>query len=189
MAAFRPTWVGEDAPAGAQADQFLHAYYYERVKDGAAAGFQRLYLQNKADPEKALVEALRWWKALPGPPTTEREMLEERLPVIQKLLTPSRVLLLTPDEFAEVCLRVHAISNHARQASYASLGVREPDHSQPAKDKVRQFAVWLHKQKAPCGRTALETIQHVLFGGREEEIPHRIYDVKPKPKTGFPDSA
>jgi hypothetical protein len=186
MAAFLPSWVGEDAPVGAQADQFLHAYYYERVKDGAAAGFQRLYLQNKADPEKALMEALRWWAALPGPPTTEKEMLEEHLPVIQKLITKTRVLSLTSDEFTEVCLRVHAINNHARQASYASLGMLEPDQPQAAKDKVMQFAVWLHKQKAPRGRTALETIHHVLYGGREEEIPHRIYDVTATAENRIP---
>jgi hypothetical protein len=113
-------------------------------------------------------------------------MLEERLPVIQKLLKNTRVLSLTPDEFAEVCLRVHAISNHARQASYASLGMREPHQPQFAKDKVRQFAVWLHKQKAPSGRTALETIHHVLYGGRDEEMPHRIYDVTAKAENRVP---
>ena len=35
----RPTWVNDAAPTGAQADQFLHAYYYQRTFDGAKANY------------------------------------------------------------------------------------------------------------------------------------------------------
>lgn len=34
---FRPKWVASDAPLSAQADQFLHAHYYQRTFDGRAA--------------------------------------------------------------------------------------------------------------------------------------------------------
>ena len=30
----RPVWINQDAPAGAQTDQFLHAFYYNRVSSG-----------------------------------------------------------------------------------------------------------------------------------------------------------
>jgi hypothetical protein len=56
------------------------------------------------------------------PPSGEKEMLEGRLPELQELLRKDRVLSLNREELVEVCLRVHAIYNHARQASYDSLG-------------------------------------------------------------------
>ena len=66
---FRPAWVPKDAPAGAQADQFLHAFYYTKVKSGTENGFQRMYLENKASPESALIKELKWWQSLEGPPS------------------------------------------------------------------------------------------------------------------------
>lgn len=176
MESYRPAWISGSSPDGAQADQFLHAYFYNRVKMGAQSGFQKLYLQNRSRKEAALTEALEWWKALPGPPSGEKVMLEVRLPELQDLLRKNRVLSLDSNELAEVCLRVHAIYNHARQASYASLGMREPEQFKPADEKVREFGVWLHGQKSPQGRTALETIHYVLYGGPDAGIPHRIFE-------------
>jgi hypothetical protein len=173
---YRPAWVQTTAPPGAQADQFLHAYYYNRVKTGTENGFQKLYLQNRPKTEAALTEALEWWRELPGPPGSEKEMLEVRLPELQDLLQESRIRSLKREELAEVCLRVHAIYNHARQVSYESLGQPEPDQSKPAREKVREFGLWLYDQKSPSGRTALQTIHHVLFGGPDDEIPHRIFE-------------
>lgn len=173
---YRPAWIREEAPAGAQADQFLHAYYYNRVKKGTENGFQKLYVQNRSRAEAALTDALDWWKSLEGPPSGEKEMLEHRLPELQDLLRKDRVLTLSPDDLAEVCIRVHAIYNHARQASYKSLGLPEPDESMPAQDRVRKFGQWLHGQKSPKGRTALQTIDYVLYGGPDGDIPHRIFE-------------
>jgi hypothetical protein len=175
MPSYRPAWVPVDAPAGAQADQFLHAFYYLQVKQGTENGFQRLYLQNRNRAEAALVEALKWWAALPDQPT-ERNMLEVRLPELQDLLRKDRLLSLNPDELAEVCLRVHAIYNHARQASYAALGLPEPEQSMPARERVREFGLWLHRQESPNGATALQTIHKVLYMGPDDEIPQRIFE-------------
>ncbi len=172
---FRPEWIQASAPAGAQADQFLHAYYYNCVKQGSENGTQRLHLENRNSPEAALVKALKWWQALTEQ-QNEKEMLEVRLPELQDLLRRDRVLSLNRDELAEVCLRVHAISNHARQASYDSLGLPEPKESMTADDRVRKFGRWLFDQKSPKGRTALQTIHHVLYGGPDGEIPHRIFE-------------
>jgi hypothetical protein len=171
---YRPAWVPESAPAGAQADQFLHAFFYNRVERGD--GFQRLFLQNRPRTEAALVSALEWWKALRESPGEEQQMLEFRLPELQALLHKDRVLSLGPDELAEVCLRVHAIYNHARQASYASLGLDEPEQSRPARERVRDFGFWLWRQHSPSGATALETLHRVLYEGPEDEIPHRIFE-------------
>lgn len=172
---FRPVWVPADAPDGAQADQFLHAFYYKQVKQGAENGFQRMFLENRIDPEAALVKALNWWQGLDEQPN-EKEMLETRLPELQALLRKDRILQLNHVELAEVCLRVHAISNHARQASYKALGMPEPVGGMKSSERVRAFGIWLYEQRSPHGRGPLETIHHVIYGGADEEIPHRIFN-------------
>jgi phosphatidylserine/phosphatidylglycerophosphate/cardiolipin synthase-like enzyme len=43
----RPTWVDAASPAGAQADQFLHAHYYNRAMDGRKANHPALFEKNK----------------------------------------------------------------------------------------------------------------------------------------------
>ena len=176
ITAYRPSWIAKPAPAGAQADQFLHAFYYNRVGRGRSEGFQKLYLKNSNRRESALIEALEWWHALPGPPSREDEMLEVRLPRLQQLLRQDRVLLLTSDQFSEVCLFVHAIYNHGRQTSFRSLGLSEPEEPVPAKERVKAFASWLYEQKSLSGRRAIDAIYDVLYGGPQAEIPNRIFE-------------
>jgi hypothetical protein len=174
--AYRPNWIAESAPAGAQADQFLHAFYYNRVARGRSSGFQQLYLENNSRADAALVEALAWWKGQPTAPSNEDEMLENRLPRLQHLLQKDRLPSLTSDEFADVCLLVHAIYNHGRQVNFSSLGQAEPQDAVPARERVRRFGAWLYRQRSPSGRSAIDAIYDVLYGGREEEIPQRIFE-------------
>src|ERR1700761_5273752 len=47
--AFRPSWLNSDVPSAWQADQFLHAYYYNEVVDGARHPFEDYYQRNRAD--------------------------------------------------------------------------------------------------------------------------------------------
>jgi hypothetical protein len=61
----RPDWVSPEAPAGAQADQFLHAHYYQRTFDGQTAAYERHFEENRRDPEAALLASIAWWRALP----------------------------------------------------------------------------------------------------------------------------
>ena len=43
---YRPDWVNEDIPATWQADQFLNAFYYNHVRDGASYPYEEMFLQN-----------------------------------------------------------------------------------------------------------------------------------------------
>jgi len=176
VTAYRPAWIAESAPAGAQADQFLHAFYYNRVAKGRSAGFQELYLKNRARTEAALTDALEWWKMLPGPPSGEKEMLEIRLPRLQQLLREDRVRSLTSNEFSDVCLLVHAIYNHGRQVNFTSLGLPEPQEAVPARERVKTFSSWLYQQRSPNGKRAVDAIYHVLYGGIADEILQRIFE-------------
>jgi hypothetical protein len=58
----RPIWISAAAPAGAQADQFLHAHYYQRTFDGRKANYDAFFEENKERRAKALAEAIQWWR-------------------------------------------------------------------------------------------------------------------------------
>lgn len=171
---YRPSWIDQTAPAGAQADQFLHAYYYNRVRKGGD-GFAQMYRDNRHRTESALVEAFEWWKKLPEAPSGEKEYLENRLPELQDYLRKDRISTLTKEELAEVCLRIHAVYNHARQAENELLGLAAGEKA-IAVERVKLFGYWLFDQVSPNGRSALETMSYVLYGGPDQDIPHRIYD-------------
>ena len=54
-------WVRADVLAGAQADQFLQAYYHNQVLDGGRSPYEEKNVTNRANPERALADAVRWW--------------------------------------------------------------------------------------------------------------------------------
>ena len=54
--AHRPGWISASAPAGAQADQFLHAHYYQRTFDGRKANYATFFETNKTRRAEALAE-------------------------------------------------------------------------------------------------------------------------------------
>lgn len=58
----RPEWVKKDIPKGVQVDQFLHAFYYQNVKEGNRSKHEDFYARNKSNPSAALKDAMRWWK-------------------------------------------------------------------------------------------------------------------------------
>lgn len=71
----RPIWISASAPAGAQADQFLHAHYYQRTFDGRKANYDVFFKRNKGRREQAVAEAMEWWRQLPAAPSSEDQML------------------------------------------------------------------------------------------------------------------
>jgi hypothetical protein len=64
----RPSWIPAAVPAGAQADQFLHAYYYNRViGEDRRSHFAEMFERNKANPQGAIEETMAWWRGLTSP--------------------------------------------------------------------------------------------------------------------------
>lgn len=186
VTAYRPAWIAESVPAGAQADQFLHAFYYNQVARGRSAGFQHLYLENHKRIDAAVAEALTWWQGLQTAPTNEDEMLATRLPRLQHLLQKHRLPSLTREEFSEVCTLVHAIYNHGRQVNFSSLGLAEPEDPVPARERVLTFGAWLYDQRSANGRSAIDSIYDVLYGGPDNEIPQRIFESAFRPENRVP---
>jgi hypothetical protein len=174
---YRPRWVEPKAPTGTQADLFLHAYYYERVRDGNRHPFREFYEQNHRDPEKALVTAMEWWASLSAAPGMEAEMLYSRLPLLQNKLREHKVLLLSTDEFEQVVISVHAMSDHAMRVKWSSFGLAESLPKMNWTERAHYFASWLYQQLAPDGSNVLAIMNYVLYGGLIEKAPERIFEV------------
>lgn len=118
----RPNWLPAHVPAGAQADQFLHAYYYNNVfGEDRRSLFAEKHEENRANPAHALREAMTWWRNLPAPPTNEDRTLLEWAPFLREALSQDRILSLTRADFDAVCHRVWSIQDHARRVANATL--------------------------------------------------------------------
>lgn len=158
----RPLWITDDVPKGVQADQFLHAYYYQEVratneKDAYGAFFER----NRRNPELALRNALAWWRESNFHHDHERRTIFEWAPVIRKNFAKDRILKLTEDEWVQAAIRVHAMGDHAAKMSNTLLGLAEGLGADAKKDA---FARWLWKQRTKAGRSPLEVLDHVVWG-------------------------
>lgn len=186
MAAHRPAWVPESAPKGVQADQFLHAYYYHRVKEGQEIPYREHFEKNKNDPDAALREALAWWAATTSQPTWESEIFEKWVPRHAALLADATLAVLTEPQFVELCHLVHAIRDRANRTDYRSygLGQKLPAMSHP--ERITYHAHYLFRQKSPAGRTTVQTIHWVLHGGAKAAIPERIWEAISDPRHKIP---
>ena len=172
----RPKWLPESVPHGAQADQFLHAHYYHNVIDeGRRSRFAELYEENKLNPGQALNRAIKWWQELPAPPSKEDRMLLEWAPFLRAHLAEERILQLNLEEFTEVCRRVWSIQDHGRRVANATLNL-SGDRRQDMDTKTVALARFLYSRRAKNGSSVLQVIHHVLYGGREDALPERLWD-------------
>jgi hypothetical protein len=171
----RPIWVPSYVPSGAQADQFLHAHYYNRVFDEQGRSrFAEHFERNKKNPETALLDAIEWWHQLPEPPSNEGRTLLEWAPFLCDKLSEEKLLSLTKLDFEQICQRVWSIQDHARRVANRTLSLPEGHYDMETKTKA--LATFLFEQRAQNGSNVLEVIYHVLYGGRESDLPLRLWD-------------
>lgn len=170
---FRPDWVAADAPLGAQADQFLHAHYYQRTFNGRAADYERHFERNANTPDTALREAARWWKGLPAGSHEERT-LNEVAPRLRETFAEPALRAMTEEQFVMSLWDVHASREFARRVPNAKIGL--PDgrgHTMKAKSEALARRIW--EDSNAKGTPVAETLAYVLYGGVPEEVPHRMW--------------
>ena len=172
----RPGWVKDDVPEGVQADQFLHAYYYNRVSEGRRSPFRDFYERHKRNPEAALVEAISWWKQLNEPPSGEDRTIYEWSPFLRHHLSKENLLALTLDQFKEVCRRVHAMRDHAIRVDNQTFGLPKDTPKKERDECIELLATYLWSQRSERGKTVLDTIHFVFFGGPGQDLPRRLWE-------------
>ena len=98
----RPIWINPAIPPGAQADQFLHGYYYEFVKEGNKAVHKELHEKNKNDTESALAQAMQWWKRQAVAPHNEDDNFLGAA-IVRDRLSRAELNTLNLEGFIAVC--------------------------------------------------------------------------------------
>ena len=115
----RPAWISGSAPSGAQADQFLHAHYYQRTFDGRKARYAEFFEENRGKRDVALAEAIAWWSKLRKSPEGEDVMLNTTAPSLQAALSSKNLPQMDYAKFRDVCFGVHAIKDYARVRTHS----------------------------------------------------------------------
>ncbi|NTC82528.1 MULTISPECIES: phospholipase D family protein [Rhizobium/Agrobacterium group] len=176
----RPSWVGATAPLGAQADQFLHAHYYQNTFDGRRADFESHFTKNRNDPDAAVEITIKWWRKLPDS-SAENRMLNKTAPALRRAFSEELLPGLTEDQFVKVLGKVHATREYARRAPNRLIGLKG---GQPYDIPEKVDALARHIYRAPTrgGVSALETLSYILYGGRIDDVPQRLWDAIVDPK-------
>lgn len=180
---YRPDWIPENTPPGAQADQFVHAYYYKFV-EGHRGGHlvDDAYANHRANPEAALEEALAWWKRAEFDHKHELRTLLDWAPRLRVLLAQTHLKSLTKDEFAEAMSMVHAVIDYGRKRNNSELGL--PSSQQDSDTKVRLHAEQLWDARSGEGHSPKDVLDYVIWGsGKVEE---RIWAAARSPKWRLP---
>jgi hypothetical protein len=172
----RPSWLPEQIPGGAQANQFLHSYYDNNVfGDDRRSLFAEKHEENGLNPARALQNAMTWWRELPEPPSNEDRMLFEWAPYLRDALSQERILRLTEADFDAVCHRVWSIQDHARRVSNATLNL--PGGQRYDMDtKTKALAEFLFSRRSQNRSSVLQVLNYVLYGGTDDLLPARLWD-------------
>lgn len=173
--AFRPKWLHEDVPAAWQADQFLHAYYYNEVVDGVRHPYEEHYQQNRRDPASATLRAFRWWSQREAPPSQEDHNCHNRAPIIRRTLAPENIKGISCADFAKVCHANHSTVDHVGRMTLATIGL-EQHPGAPLEERVDAFAKWLWEKRNSKGERVNDLLAWVLDDGPPEQLPARLFD-------------
>jgi len=179
---YRPDWIHEEVPKGVQADQFLHGFYYSRVKTGTRSLHYDLHANNKDNPEVALIDAMKWWKGCKDAPHSEKRTIYEWAEYLRKKLDKKKLLDINEQEFVGICYRVHAMRDHFLRVKHTELGSAKPFPQMNADQRVELVGKWLFNQVSESGKSVLEVIFHVLYGGDIEDVPGRIWEATENPE-------
>ncbi|MBO1081732.1 phospholipase D family protein [Roseomonas sp. 573] len=177
----RPIWVNGAVPIGAQADQFLHAFYYQRTFAGTKANYAAHYEQNKMRPDSALAEAVTWWRGLATAPQSEDYMLNVSAPALQAALAEPQLATMTGEQFREVCDRVHAIRDYSRRVRNQAVNL--PDGTNyNILQKLDALADRIWNDQGSMGGRVRDLLHHILYNGSSDQLPERLWQGIVDPK-------
>src|SRR5258705_10471359 len=171
----QPSWIEPGASSGAQADQFLHAHYYHRTFDGRRADYARYYEQNKGRPEAALMEAVGWWHSLSEAPSGEDATINVTAGELMQSLQAERLTKLSKEDFRNDAAKVHAMIDYARRVPNVVVGL-PPNVPYTIPQKLDALCDHLWRQRTANDSSALQVLDHILYGGSSAQLPERLWD-------------
>lgn len=177
----RPGWINSAAPAGAQADQFLHAFYYQRTFANGKANYAAHHEKNRTRPDEALADAIAWWRSLPTAPGSEDHMLNVTAPELQASLTEANMATMTYLDFRAVCGGIHAITDYSRRVRNKAVNLPE---GQPytIPEKLDALAGHIWNDQGEGGARVRSLLRHILYEGSPDQLPERLWQGIDDPK-------
>lgn len=179
---FRPRWIDKDVSPGAQADQFLHAFYFGRTFNGQRANYESHYHQNATDPERALETQLAWWRDLPSPPHEEDITLFQRAPLLRQKLSQAGLASMTAEDVMDILENTHASRDYALRVRNNLIGLKTTAQPKTRHEKLQAMATTLFASQSEHGKSFKEILEYVLYGGPLDETSSRLWDAHQDPK-------
>jgi len=181
----RPSWVDVTAHPAIHFDQFLHAYFYVRIRQGSedddldddmstAELVQSSFEQHKSDPGAALVDGARWWASLKEAPYGEDEYIRVTAPGMQRLFSREALASLDRDGLFAAFRDVNAFRMRARQMANAGYGL-PVGHHESMVEKSRRLANWLWDRRSAGGRGVREVLEFLIWGRDPPEMERRLW--------------
>lgn len=179
----KPVWMDPDANPTVHFDQFLHAYYYVRVRDArddddsakTVELVNRAHLRNKVDPRGALEEAAAWWASLPVAPYGEDVFIRDIAPKIRTMFAPASLASWQLRDFQDAFFEVHAFKMHARQMQNKTLGL-PADHRLTVRERSDLVARWLWEQPRETGQLHIrDLVEFLIWGMSPDNMAERLW--------------
>jgi len=179
----RPGWIDASADPTVHFDQFLHAYYYVRVRETrddqetvkSVEQVNRAYERNKADTIGALEEAATWWASLPMAPYGEDVFIRDTAPRIRAKFSLAEITSWQMQDFQEVFFEVHAFKMHARQMRNTTLGL-PANHSETVKERSERVAKWLWEQPREAAQMHIrELVKFLIWDTSPVNMAERLW--------------
>ena len=86
------------------------------------------------------------------------------------------------DEFCEICMGVHAIKDYARRVPNKSVGLPDTGGRYTIAQKVAALSERIWNDQSSHGGRLRDLLQHVLYGGSDEQLPERLWEAVNDPK-------
>jgi len=171
-----PDWAPHDVSHGLHIDQFLHAYYYKKVRQNGSYPVEEFHEHNRSNPEAALADAIAWWRATPHAPSSESIVFERWAPIHRQLLTSERLANMSVKDFVRVARCVHAINNHAKHQRREDFLDDDDQPTATTDAKCDAFCEALYYRTNGKGWNPPKLLQHLLFAGAPDKVPERLFE-------------
>lgn len=176
----RPAWISDRAPVGAQADQFLHAFYYQCTFDGRKANYEAHFEQNKARKAEALKKTMAWCRSLPKAPNSEDKMLNVTAPFLHSALAKQTLAEMTYKNFQDICMGVHAIKDYARRVPNKAVNLPDNGTRYTLPEKVAALSRRIWSDQASDGARVRSLLGYVLYDDKNQ-LPERLWQAVADP--------
>ena len=188
-----PKWVSADAEPAVHFDQFLHAYYYVRVRDEkddeesrkSVDLVNRAHEQNKTDRALALRHAVDWWASLPEAPYGEDAFIRETAHFMRTSFSKECLERWTLSDFQQTFFEVHAFKTHARQVRNSFFELPK-GYKESARERSDRLAAWLWTSKREPGQKSIvELLLFLIWGATPSNAVERLWRVTKEDQWRF----